>query len=368
MENELPNNITPEDQEKPIQKPRCPNCEKKMPLKSAFCPKCGQRNTDGKVSMRDLMVRLWNTTFHLESRFVRMVWHLFIPAKVTLEYFKGRQKRYPHPIQFFLIVMFFWLLVVNVILDKSEADANENMAKRGGTPEEKKGKIQLYSEVLGRYDTLPQVLKSKLDPEAFDTLMKPFALKFDKKFGHDSTTFSGFPGIGIYHFDKRDVASMPTDIILKNYGVTGRYKQWAVAQHLKSLRGSSGVFIRFFIRSLSWNILLLTGIMSFVLMMLYRKQRRFFVEHFVLLLHLHTGLVFISIFQMMFLAFDYEYSGFTIFVPVLWYLVSSLFTMQRYYQQSWKITIWKWLVFHILGFCSFALLMFGGGFISFLLF
>lgn len=39
-----------------------------------------------------------------------MMWRLLIPARVSLDYFAGKIKQYPHPFQFFFVVMFFFLL------------------------------------------------------------------------------------------------------------------------------------------------------------------------------------------------------------------------------------------------------------------
>jgi predicted amidophosphoribosyltransferase len=58
----------------------CPNCEKKMPEKAVFCPKCGQKTATAKVRLRDLLWKLWMTTFHLDNKFFRAIFHLAIPG------------------------------------------------------------------------------------------------------------------------------------------------------------------------------------------------------------------------------------------------------------------------------------------------
>jgi hypothetical protein len=44
-----------------------------------------------------------------------------------------------------------------------------------------------------------------------------------------------------------------------------------------------------YVGSLTWTILALIAIMSGFLALLYRSQRRYYVEHFIFLLHFHTG-------------------------------------------------------------------------------
>ena len=112
LENEVP------------EKPKCLNCGDKMPRKATFCPHCGQRNNQGKVSMKELLRRFWSNFSHLDSKFVKMCWQLLIPGKVTMEYFAGRQKRYPHPVQFFFVVMFFFLLLLSKFSNSKSSGLN----------------------------------------------------------------------------------------------------------------------------------------------------------------------------------------------------------------------------------------------------
>jgi len=95
-----------------------------MPYKAKYCAHCGQKDTDGRVGMRSLLGRLWNNTFHLEGKFIRTSWQLFIPGKVTTEFFKGKQDRYPHPIRLFAIVMFLFLFLLNSMVNSLESDTN----------------------------------------------------------------------------------------------------------------------------------------------------------------------------------------------------------------------------------------------------
>ena len=84
----------------------CRNCYHPLSYKAKFCAHCGQKDSDGRIGIKSLMGRLWNNTIHLEGKFMRTAWQLFIPGKVTVEFFKGKQERYPHPVRLFAIVMF----------------------------------------------------------------------------------------------------------------------------------------------------------------------------------------------------------------------------------------------------------------------
>ncbi len=103
----------------------CRNCFYPLTGKAKFCSNCGQKDSDGKVSMANLLGKLWNNTFHLEGKFLRSCWHLLVPGMVTSEYFKGKIDRYPHPIRMFAIVMFFFIILLNKTADQK--------AEKGGS-------------------------------------------------------------------------------------------------------------------------------------------------------------------------------------------------------------------------------------------
>src|SRR5262245_60484049 len=79
----------------------CQNCYHPLPFKAKFCAHCGQKVSDGKVTVSDVMQQLWFRVLHLESRSWRVLWRLFIPGQVSIDYFSGKRKRYPPPVQFF---------------------------------------------------------------------------------------------------------------------------------------------------------------------------------------------------------------------------------------------------------------------------
>ena len=92
----------------------CPNCFYPLPYKAKFCVQCGQKTNAVRVSMAGLLQKLWDSTFHLESKYIKGSWQLFIPGFVTQEYFKGKFQRYPHPLRFFAITAFFFLILLNI--------------------------------------------------------------------------------------------------------------------------------------------------------------------------------------------------------------------------------------------------------------
>ncbi len=129
-----------------------------MPRKAVFCPACGQRDTDGKVELKDLFSKLWITVFHIDNKLFRTLAHLCVPAKITQEYFKGRMKRYLHPIQFYLLTMVFavYVMTQNAVQNNKSAEPEEMIFNRG--------KIAMVEQIKSSIKALPPEMKAKINP------------------------------------------------------------------------------------------------------------------------------------------------------------------------------------------------------------
>jgi hypothetical protein len=299
--------------------------------------------------MTDLLIRLWNTTFHLESKFLRMVWHLLIPAKVTIAYFKGQIKRYPHPIQFFLVCMFFFLLYVSAI-GKSGPDMNLfALLKMEENQEVIKGKVEMVESIHQHWDSIPERLRTPPARQALDTVLHLSMNNLD---------FWEKDSLGImqggyrfilerpYQFANRDLLNMSPDSLLQYYHVEPWLDRLLIRQSLKASQDTAAI-ARSWIGSFTWILLFQIAMMSFWLKLMYRRQKRYFVEHFVLLIHLHSGFIFlltiVSVLRT-YLHLDFISRS----VSLWWLLAATPLAMYFYYGQSKRKTFLKFLIFCLL--------------------
>ena len=370
------------------EKPKCLNCGGKMPRKATFCPHCGQRNNQGKVSMKELLRRFWSNFSHLDSKFVKMCWQLLIPGKVTIEYFAGRQKRYPHPVQFFFVIMFFFLLLYSKLSDNNQSGLNMTGNNKefsiGTQTVEKDGQeikinninffesIQRY--VMGRalrraVDSLPVEWRTTTTREAVDSVVTLVNGPWEQQvillqsIGLDSGAAPGsIDTIPLNFVDRQikisidDMVNLTPDQIIEQYGLTSWMDRILIKQGIKSLKDSSNL-IRTYTGSFGWTVLILIAVMSFVLYLLYWRRKRFYVEHFVFLMHQNSGaflLLSIGILISKILALEDQP-----LVPLLlitWIAIALLIAMKRFYQQSWPKTILKWVIYSLLYFVGFCLI------------
>ena len=118
--------------------PYCLNCHYPLAEYDSFCPNCGQKPTDGKVTTHDLLHEFLHSTFHIEGKVFTSLRHLFIPGKLTEEFFRGHHKRYAHPIQLFLVLGAFFLFFMSILTHSTEDKLKKELDKANLRTEKKR--------------------------------------------------------------------------------------------------------------------------------------------------------------------------------------------------------------------------------------
>ncbi len=377
-------------------KPDCLNCEAKMPRKATFCPSCGQRNNKGKVSMTELFKRFWANFSHLDSRFVKMCWQLLIPAKVSVEYFAGRQKRYPHPVQFFFVVMFFFVLMLNKYsqeegLGFKASDDNDNIkidmsseSEKKETPKKRNSQnfmkpfeyAVLGMDMRNMVDSLPKAWQTPTTRLAIDSIIKKVNATNETgfMFRKDSTGKNQLiDSIPVSLFTHQVTISLRDFVLLEPEGVIEKYKitNWLegmmVKQAIKSFKDPFGL-VKHYVNSMIWTCLILIALMSLVLYLLYWRRKHFYVEHFVFLMHQNAAAFMLLTIIMVIDHYFIKLHEAVWAIPILWISITLLIAMKRFYQQGWTKTIIKWFIYcGTYGFC-FILVLVGMILAGFLLF
>ncbi len=368
------------------EKPRCLNCDGKMPRKASFCPHCGQRNNQGRVTMKELLRRFWSNFSHLDSKFVKMCWQLLIPGKVTLEYFAGRQKRYPHPVQFFFVVMFFFLLLFSKLSDGKGTGLN--MTGNSGefnigqvTVQDGKEEVVIKNidffktieryvqgrELRGAYDSLPTEWRTNTTRRAIDSVVNLVNAPWEKQFllvqamGNDSLQRGGVDTIPLNFVDRQikiainDLVALTPEQIIEKYGITRWGDRILVKQGIKSLKDTNSL-MRSYTGSFGWTVLVLIAFMSLVLYLMYWRRKRYYVEHFVFLMHQNSGAFLLLTFGLLIeQCFSFSFPPVVWVSIATWLAIALLIAMKRFYRQRWPKTVAKWLIYCFIYLICFSL-------------
>jgi hypothetical protein len=355
-------------------KSRCKNCGEKLSKRGKFCPSCGQRDFDGRIRMRDLLAKFFANITHLDNKFVKMCWHLFVPARVTLNYFEGKIKRYPHPVQFFFIVMFFFLLLFSKQFDGAQVNSTggDFSLQVSGENPDSMGQIKKYLSESGLYgafqhyvnaknyragfDALPLEWQTPMVRQAIDSISRlvdgpwersaKFVLEMEANTAlpdgsKDSLTMNF--GLTQVRISVEDLVNLSPDSIIQKYGYTSWDQKITVRQGIKSLKDPRGL-VRQYVGSFGWAILVLIALMALVLRLLYWRRGGYYVEHFIFLMHQQSGAYLLLTLGLVIHQFMFKLQVGWLLV-IAWIGISMLLSMKRFYQNNWAWTIAKWLIY-----------------------
>ncbi|HNM23815.1 MAG TPA: DUF3667 domain-containing protein [Saprospiraceae bacterium] len=358
----------------------CRNCHYPLAYKARFCAHCGQKDTDGRVRVGDLLQQLFFRVFKMESKYFLILWHLFIPGKVSIAYFQGKQKRYPPPVQFFFVVMVFFLFTLSKLISPENIMVN---AKEGGIMvgedqdsiyqritlssavrrlhEEERQYLSLRS-LRQRYDAFPDSLRSAATDEAIDSLLNPKAYGFSASVDTITLPMRGRE----LKIAASELYTLEPDSLLSKYQITNWRSRFLVRQELKFYTDPIQL-ARSFIGNLTWTFFVLIALMAGVLRLLYWRQHRFYVEHFVFLLHQHT-----ANFLILALGIWMEIAGWANWwwwtLVSSWMITANWRALRLFYGESVFWTTFKFVLFSFAYLIFFFLLFVLGLVVVFLIF
>jgi hypothetical protein len=366
-------------------KPKCLNCDKKMPRKADFCPHCGQRNNQGRVTMRELVERLWIAVMHLDGKLLKSLRDVAMPARLTNEYFSGRQKRYFNPIRFFGVVMLFFLLVLrHYDFDRETGGKSEEKGvgisadENGpginfGSNEETRNFYNLLSDyashnqVKAQYNLLDSSQKAQIAAPILDTVLtRAFPELYRIGKNQDTTDmrdrFADFDSMNIslafkeYRFAGKDILRCSPEELFKKYQIESRLEQMLIGQSIKTIKNPQSLKYSY-LGSFTWTILVMVSVMAYLLLLLFGNQKGLYVEHFLFLLHGHCGVLLPLGIAMAIDQYIYHLPDFVFTALGVGIVLYTFLAMYRYYGQSLLRTFFKWLFFNFCYVFLFVLCM-----------
>lgn len=261
--------------------PPCPNCGD--PAQGNFCPTCGQRRGDRRVTLRRLIADAVEDQLSVNGTLPRTLGTLlFKPGRLTIDFIEGRVARYVPPFRLYLVASFIFFLVISF----------------GGT-----GEATLVSTSGAPGDTTAMT--------AADTARVLAAI--------DSVTADD-GDLGFLPAGLREHARLRLHrIVLMEQGQLNE------------------ILKREMIERSPLAIFLLLPIYAAILALLYIRSRRYYVEHFVFALHVHA-------FVFLLFALDPLLDSWAVLsrLLVLWVVVYGFLALRRVYRQSIPKTLLKY--------------------------
>ena len=326
----------------------CRNCYHPMPPAGDYCHHCSQKYITGKITFKELIGEFLEAVFNVDSRFFRTARALFIPGKLTEDYFLGKHKRYIHPLRIFLVLAVVHFALLSLLINNSSDLSIDEWNQRG----EEDAYFGLYRDSLKSVTTL--IIKESSDKDKAQAFVDQLLKKLPQKqrdsmdYGYFKLTDDWSIETDQFNVARKDLATMKAKDIIEQQNIDGFFSRLFATQVIK-VNQEGGNFTKFILGKLIWMVFLMMPILGLILKLIYTRRKRFYVEHLIFSFHYHAFafLVFSIAFLIEFCflgSWDVLEDGlhYATGIIIIWiYLYKA---MRRVYEQkSWK-TFFKFII------------------------
>ncbi|MGI8891575.1 MAG: DUF3667 domain-containing protein [Chthoniobacterales bacterium] len=308
---------SPRRKDAPTSFTHCEDCGTK--LHGGYCSHCGQVAVDYRRSFRHVIADVAESFLNWDSKFTKTLGLLMIrPGWLTNQFTVGRRTRYLHPLRVYLLVSVVFFLCARFLPISPVARSSADFTPQTRAEvEESINKIPVLPK-----DMRDEVSKALREEEKKSAARKEAAMKKNIS-----------PVIQI------DEGGKDTE---------GRFGKW-LEKRVKDKVGEDGTKTQLFAETLRDNIstmmLFCIPLFAFVLKILYLRQGRFYIEHLVYALHIHS-FFYIAVLLTVFSAVAAKHWAPALEGAVLWVfilaIVAQVFvSIRQVYRQSWLMSSFK---------------------------
>ena len=377
----------------------CENCG--APLTGEFCGQCGQHAIDYRRSIFRVVLDAADSFLNWDTKFLQTMNVLLLrPWKLTNDFNAGRRARYVHPLRLYLIASVIFFLVARALnlqspgpIQLTAQDREElvaQLSKLTGAdsplPPEQREQVEAARLKLSQGEgVLTDEERTELK-KAFRTFIKS---NLRKSFKPEERAKIASAIARIPEAPEPVIEGPPADLSAPAVpgapppppkpkkdnqihfnmgpkdGTKTPFEAWMEKQ-IKEKIGEDGKNAKLFMDTLRSNIpvmmLCCIPLFAFVLKVLYIRKGRFYVEHLVYALHIHTFL-YVGVIITALLAMGANrtvpvLSGVFIGIMSCAILVQIFLSIRRVYRQGWFFTTFK---FVLGGIVYFVILIFAVG-------
>jgi len=331
----------------------CENCG--ADLKGHWCAKCGQPAIEYRRSFRYVVSDLLNEFLNWDSKFFTTIALLIVkPWRLTNEFLAGKRVRYVNPLRLYLLASILFFFAVNYGAKGIRIDPTK-------FPEEKRAEVA--AAIADKRDEIEAELKKEnLTPEqrrkaqkALEYLTKPTSsattTPTPEETPSPSAALGGSPTAESGGQQKYGPVGDRPFVVFDDAKSTTPFERW-IEGRAKEKMGEQGtkmgLFISTLLSNLPYMMLCCIPLFALVLKLLYIRRRRFYIDHLIYALHIHS-FFYAAVMLIVLLTI-----GLTRFTPgaiagwliaLLWIaFVTQIFLSIRYvYRQGWFFSIFKFL-------------------------
>ena len=337
------------DQDSNIAKPNiCPNCQVPLINKAEYCHNCGQKNTSGRLTVKEFFHQFFDNVFNLDSKIFRTLGAVLIPGKLTIAFLNGQRRKYYHPIRLFLVLLIIALACYTY---------HGNISIPSNLRKEHIDKLKERKRLMDVLDDSINTLSEKTDQhsvvETLDTLSNVFYKNSGNRY--DSININeamkitdGFD----FYIAIDDFGKYSSEEMLEVYKVKGFLKRLRVKQKIKMLEDGTS-FISFLMGKITWAVFIVLLLLTLIFKLLYFKTDFLYLEHLIFGIHLNAFFfILLSIVTILPEDIMEKLIPWTLIIMSVYFFIA----LKRVYNQSYLITSLKFILFL---FSYFFLFIFG---------
>jgi hypothetical protein len=319
----------------------CLNCGD--PTIGRYCPSCGQRKVAILVSVRTIIADVLEDQFLINRALPRTVASLLLhPGFLNGEYVRGRIVRYIAPFKLYLVTSVLFFLVISFIslraLERVDFEGSGAIMDADSA----------RAELVERRSTLLETDTVPLSPgqrgmlrQELTNVVTALAMLDDTLAGRDDRTLRRVariaggdaalpPGVmQPWAQQVRFASSVPLQAALD--------RKLAQIGHLPR-QDAFRTIVSDMLEYAPHMVFLLLPVFALLLKLLYIRRSRFYAEHFVFALHVH------SFFFLMFFLMNVTPGSVVDRLLIFWMVAYVWLAMKRVYGQGWFRTSVKWWV------------------------
>ncbi len=326
----------------------CLNCGDPTP--GRYCPSCGQRKTEVRVSVRTMFAEVLEDQLALNRALPRtVVALLFRPGRLTNEYIRGRIVSYIPPFRLYLVASVLFFLIFS-FLGLGALDLTTTESGVVGAADSAQA-AAVRQQVLEELDTVAMpaaaraavresIAEMNAAAAARDTAAPPDTASTDAAADAPEAPVRGGLQPWARDFNNQTTVPIMREAIDRKVAELG---------HLPP-REAANALLEDFTEYAPHMVFLLLPVFAFLLKLLYIRRNRYYAEHFVFALHVHA-FTFVTFTLMFLIPWDWL-DG----VLFLWMVIYVWLAMRAVYRQGFFRTTVKWWV---LGWSYMFVLTFG---------
>lgn len=333
----------------------CFNCGHPFFGGEKFCPECGQKNKEPKITFGNFAHEVFNGFISWDSKF----WTTFIPlltkpGKVSKDYINGKRQRYANPFRFYLTISVLFFLMLGASKGYKEL-GYLNGSKKQISNQANIVNLDSINNIVLDSVKVNEILTNKgvkTALENLDSTQKKEIFKGISTINNDSLTkeiqkkikenkYSKFRAYSKKHpeasiNDALDSLNYPKTFFNKFvYDRIVTFGNFNQEKDFKELANKGISYI-------SISLFVLLPIFAFALKFFYMRRKFTYVEHLVFIFHTQT--VFFLLLLIFFPLSFYQNPGTLIPVFLILFLIYLFIAMKRFYNQGFFKTLIKFII------------------------